>query len=314
MKQKKYKLIGVISCLILIMICTVGYQKRIEEPVLTAQNILRLSVTKEGETFFEIAYDPQVYKSEYDYWDITVPYESMTTVNTEVMYNLYEQIEKLDFSNVIDERKAFLKEYGLDKPSAAVTLDYFKEGQDSQHKETVKLLIGNKNEQKDYYAKIKGSNKIYLLSGEIIDRLLTINPFDYNLKIVGLVNIDTVDQVKVGVDGQELELLIKRDGEEERYYLHGQEVDKSVFTDLYIKLMSVLIKGEAEEEKTADLEDVPCLKVHYIRNTKGAEDVIVEMLPYDDQFLSARVNGKTFFVVSKEDVEMLVSELKTIAN
>ena len=53
-----------------------------------ANAIRGLKVQKEGRTIFAVSYEPREGKETFDYWDISVPYHSLVSVNTEELYNL----------------------------------------------------------------------------------------------------------------------------------------------------------------------------------------------------------------------------------
>ena len=66
--------------------------------------------------------------------------------------------------------------------------DTAKETQDADA--TATILIGNTDENGDYYACVKGYEEaVYLLSKESVNSLLELKPFNLILKIPALVNI-----------------------------------------------------------------------------------------------------------------------------
>ena len=57
---------------------------------MSVYSIRRFSIVKYGEEVFQIKQEPADYKMDFDYWEITNPYDEIATVNTENMYECLE--------------------------------------------------------------------------------------------------------------------------------------------------------------------------------------------------------------------------------
>ena len=75
--------------------------------------------------------------------------------------------------------------------------------------------------------------------------------------------------------------------------------------------MGVIVKGEPEN-KDADSgkKESPVLQINFQRNMENAPDITVAFQPYDDEYCLAIINGNQFFLVAKEDVELLAEQVK----
>lgn len=281
-----------------------------EIPSITAQAIRKLTISKNGNPYFDIAYEPKSFKSDYEYWNISIPYKSLVTVNTETMYQLFDRVVQLDFSNKLGESHWVLADYGLDNPRATIQIDYYKQvgtvsDDISIPNMTSKLAIGSKSKD-GYYVKTDSSNTIYLMSVETIEGILNSEPYDYILKVCSLVRLDTVNQVDIVIGKEKYQLKIKEKDLENKAYFFGKEsVDQDIFETFYTELMSVFIQEEMIELK--DMEDVPYLTIKYNRNSKNVKDVTLKFLPYNDVYYRVNVNGKEFFLVNKADVDKLIT-------
>ena len=60
--------------------------KTVEHPRMSVYSIRRFSIVKDSEEVFQIKQEPADYKMDFDYWEITNPYDETATVNTENMY------------------------------------------------------------------------------------------------------------------------------------------------------------------------------------------------------------------------------------
>ena len=54
--------------------------KTVEHPRMSAYSIRRFSIVKDGEEVFQIKQEPADYKMDFDYWEITNPYDETATV------------------------------------------------------------------------------------------------------------------------------------------------------------------------------------------------------------------------------------------
>ena len=144
--------------------------KTVEHPRMSVYSIRRFSIVKDGEEVFQIKQEPADYKMDFDYWEITNPYDETATVNTENMYEMFGVLAAFDLSNGVDAANT---DTGLDNTKTYFTVDFVNTVNDDTAKETqdadatATILIGNTDENGDYYACVKGYEEaVYLLSKE----------------------------------------------------------------------------------------------------------------------------------------------------
>ena len=262
--------------------------KTVEHPRMSVYSIRRFSIVKDGEEVFQIKQEPADYKMDFDYWEITNPYDETATVNTENMYEMFGVLAAFDLSNGVDAANT---DTGLDNTKTYFTVDFVNTVNDDTAKETqdadatATILIGNTDENGDYYACVKGYEEI--------------------LKIPALVNIDTLDSVDMSIGKKTY--TMKLDGSD--YKFGKKTVKKEKFTELYQALQSIMLDSEVEETKDAvDKEEV--LTVTFHRNTEEAPEVTLKYFAYDDTYDSLEINGTERFLVKAEDVDALVKQIK----
>ena len=267
--------------------------KTVEHPRMSVYSIRRFSIVKDGEEVFQIKQEPADYKMDFDYWEITNPYDEIATVNTENMYEMFGVLAAFDLSNGVDAANT---DTGLDNTKTYFTVDFVNTVNDDTAKETqdadatATILIGNTDENGDYYACVKGYEEaVYMLSKESVNSLLELKPFNLILKIPALVNIDTLGSADMTIG--------------------KKTVKKEKFTELYQALQSIMLDSEVEETKdAADKEEV--LTVTFHRNTEEAPEVTLKYFAYDDTYDSLEINGTERFLVKAEDVDALVKQIK----
>lgn len=286
--------------------------KSAEKPEFAASEVRRAAISVGGKDVFEIIYAPREYKSNFAYWDIITPYKSLVMVDTEEMFNLYNTLAAWKFSNTAQLKEG--EDTGLSDPAASIAIDYcdLKSESDTANANpdtTCLIKFGNKDEQGNYYAQIEGFDTVYKISSSAVDPVLMVNPYDYILKICCLVDYTTVD--KVEINAGESSHVIDVNAAQKKYAFDKKEVDEKTFSTLYQALMGVIVKGEPEDKKTDKVkEEKPVLQIDFQRNMENAPDITVAFKPYDDEYCLASINENEFFLVSKEDVELLAQQVK----
>lgn len=272
---------------------------------INAKAIRGLSVQKNGETIFAVSYEPQEGKQSFDYWDISVPYHSQVSVNTEELYDLLGTAALLSVQKV---EGVGLKEAGISDSTVSIFLAYDK-SQDSNTQGAAEptnartIQIGSKDGEGHYYAAIKDSSQVVLVDQSLVDFILNVEPFQYILKIPTLVSVDTIEKVQI-LYGEEQHIMEQG---KKTWKLDGKEVSEKDFHALYGELLDVMLIGE--KENAAEEEQTEVLTVQYIRNQERVSDIEVKYYSYDEQSMSVSVNGQENFLVEKECVQALIQSI-----
>ena len=291
--------------------------EKVVKPSFTAEGIRALSVVNQGQETFAISYNPKAYKSEFDYWEISVPYEGLNCTDTEAIYKLYGILAGMDFSN--EAAVAAGTDTGIEDTENIIALQFIQSDgtEDSASPDAdseAAILIGNEDGSGNYYAAVQGyEDKVYRFNKGIVDSALSINPFDYILKISTLVNIDSITDVEITV-GEETHLISK---EGESYKFDGKEVVKKEFTTLYQALQFIILDSELADvgEKDSESQSAtdkrnPVLSIVYHRSSEEASEISVDYYELDKTGYSVETNGMERFRVPREDVDALVDTIK----
>ena len=143
-----------------------------------------------------------------------------------------------------------------------------------------------------------------LLPETAVSALLSVDPYNYILKIPVLPDISTVSDVEVEKSG-ELYTMSLKDGE---YRMDSRQVDEEEYNTAYQKLLGILITGELPEGEAADTEEEPILTLRFFRNTDEASDIEVVYYPYDDSHAAISINDTEFFLADLDEVENVCEE------
>lgn len=276
-----------------------------ELSAINVKGIRGLSVQKDGETIFAVSYEPQEGKQSFDYWDISIPYQSQVSVNTEELYDLLGTAALLGFE---DAGEISFEDAGISGSTTSIFLAYNQE-QGSADKWSAQptkartILIGREDGQGHYYAAYKGLEQVMLADQSVVDLILNVEPYQYILKIPVLVSVDTIEKVQI-LYGEEQHIM---EQSENNWKMDGKEVSQEDFHTFYGEILDVMLTGE--REKIAEEERTPVLTVQYIRNMEKISDIEVKYFPYDEQSMSVSVNGEENFLVDKKQVQTLLDHI-----
>lgn len=273
-----------------------------------------LEIRRDGTTVFAASYEPREGKETFDYWDISVPYQSIVSVNTEELYQLFDSVFQMGFHKV---EGVSLEEAGINNSQASIFVAYNREqksGEKGLEEPTGArtILIGNTDGQGHYYMALEGSGEVALVDQALADNILNVEPYQYILKLPALISVDTVRKVQILSD--EKVHIMEKEGESSK--LDGKNVEQGEFQSLYGKLLDIMLSGEIGKDETdsktgeAEEERQPSLTLQFIRNEEGISDIEVKYYERDDQFMSVNVNGKEFFLVEKSSVDDLIENVE----
>ncbi len=272
---------------------------------LRADAIRGVTVIKDGQPYFAVSYEPRAYKNSFDCWAVSVPYQSMVAVDTEAMYNYFRLLAEAKLESAADVER---EETGLDGSENTIYVAYF-EGQTNQGGQAepdrgILYRFGGQNEEGDYY--VEAAGKVWMIHADTAEKLFAVNPYDYILKVVSVVSIETVSKVEIEFPENRHTMQTGKDG----FMFDAREVDSKTFYELYTEIMSIFIEKELPEKDTDGIGRELLLTVTYHRNTKEAPKIIQRYYAYDNTYAIAQVNGTEFFLVSREALEKIRYDLQ----
>ena len=265
---------------------------------LIAEAFRGMSVMKEGKPCFAVSYEPRTYKNSFDCWTISVPYQSMVTVDTETMYAYFRMLESVEWMPAYGVTS---QQAGITETSDQIFVAYYsgqtKEGGQTEPDRGMTFRFGNQDEAGNYYVETGG--RIWLAEGAAVDKLFAVNPYDFILKVVSVVNLDTISKATICFDDHSYEM--RADGGV--FWWNGKEMDSVEVNAVYTELMSIFIERELspEEKKNIDARNRELLmSITFERNREDAPKIIQRYYAFDETYASVQVNGTEFFLVSRE--------------
>lgn len=280
-----------------------------ETPVLIKENIRSLEVISDGVTNYKVKYTPQEDKESYLYWDMVTPYESTTVIDTESLYKVFDTLAGINLTNVTEVQEG--TDIGISGTDTKLIVYYYNstdiKTQEANPDSMMTLLIGNKTENGNYYCALDGyEDRVMLVDATTVDSILNQDPYDLILKIPYLINIASVSEVDINYNKKDYTMTLDGD----TYYMNKKKVNSKVYYNLFSDLMQPIINKQIQEDADMKSDRTPVLTIYYTRNMDRVPDYEIKYYEYDDEYYTIDVNGQENFLVSTEDFNTLISNIK----
>lgn len=268
-------------------------------PTVDSTNLKKLFVKQGDQTTMELVYDEDKKDTANGPWKLQVPYNGEIFVPEDMISSLLEPYCSLTFTEMVTNDCEDASQYGLTTPSRTITMEY---EEDSIIKEYT-IMIGTKDEDGNYYARVGEGNTIYLLANSSVTDIEDLKLVDYLDPYVSMCSIDTVNSIIFNANGQEHQYVITRGSDDQvTYTLNGVNLEEAEGKALFSKVIALEIVGE----KTKDSDKQELILDYTITRTSDENDPThVEFYSYDDSYDSVKVDGVEYFLVDKRDVEAL---------
>lgn len=225
----------------------------------------------------------------------------------ESLQTLTQALGNITADQFIEADAKDLKKYGLDKPSLDILVK-------DMNNKSIEILVGKDKDTDKAYFKTATSNTVYAVNKSSITPFTNIKAFDLYDKDVFLVNIDNVDQIYIKSPSSNYDIQLSRQTKKAEkqgdndtvvtsYKVNGSNVEEEKFRSAYQKLIGLQVDSENDKNVSGTSE----VSVIYHLN-KGAEKLVtINFIPYNDEFYSVFLNGKSEFLISKSKVNDMVA-------
>ncbi|MDO4339272.1 MAG: hypothetical protein Q4C91_14500 [Eubacteriales bacterium] len=316
----------------------------------TAGTIRSLALTRDGEEIFRISNEPADYKLDFDYWEILNPYDENATVDTQVMYELFEAVAAFDFSEAAETEPG--TDTGIEDTETWLTVDFIntsdvaetatnteasedtaeaeaEESEDTADTEAEEAEDTNDSEASDPGAGTEGDESSVTLligsedgEGKVYAAVQGCEEQVYKLPaetVAAVFDLNPFDYIlKIPVlfnieTLDSVEIVI----DEKNYTMKKDGGSylfgkKKVEKETFTTLYQALMNVylDSDAEEGKEDEQTEILRMNFYRNTEDAPDVELVYRAFDDTYNSLSINGKERFLVKAEDVEALVKQIK----
>ena len=178
------------------------------------------------------------------------------------------------------------------------------------------ILVGNEADDSDRYVMVNDSNEVYTMSTDTLSALIDKSEEDFWDMTVSYVALNNLGSLKVNYQGSDYKVNVSRetstdddgnDTETVTYKLNGSDLDETIFTTFYNKLINMTAQkrltdeyepdGDAELTATFTEEDGDTLEVSYYS--------------YDTNYYAAVVDKKAY-IVNKMNVKELFTAVESV--
>ena len=255
-----------------------------------------------------------------------------TALDNELTEDLVSLVTGLSWGECVDYDADVkdLGDYGLDTPSVTVSVSYIEttevetnetdeDGEPvyetREEEKTFNLELGSYSADGGCYARIAGSEMIYLIDAGVCDSLLYADTASLLPEDVILLDWDKTTGFDIELGGEtysvDMELAEETDEEGSTLYdyafsLDGEEAD---FTDVLQQLEALSSTGSAEGVSTALGEEIAFT---FHRNSENFAEVELVIYGYDSASCIAVLNGGSALFVPREDVQAIVDAVKAL--
>jgi hypothetical protein len=215
-------------------------------------------------------------------------------------------------ADFVDDKPGDLSRYGLDRPWGEVRV--------SDKANTIGFLFGGDMTPEKVYFMIRGRPGLYSVEKSLL-AFMDQKPLDMVERFAFIVSIDDVDRIDFTAGGKTHVMTMSRaakkaetEGQEDEivttFTLDGKVVEDSSFRKLYQSLIGVQIAGEAPKASAA----APEIIERFILNKGSEREVRVAFAPYDRDFYTVTLNGKTEFVAERGMLAPVLQKLDILLN
>ena len=100
----------------------------------------------------------------------------------------------------------------------------------------------------------------------------------------------------------------KKEEIKETYFLDGREIEEKPFKTMYQSVIGILF----DAEYTPPLADKPEVRLTYNLNVGNVRIYNVNFVPYNVDFYALFINGKSRFLVNRQQIANMLSDLDAL--
>lgn len=283
-------------------------------PAVTSSTITDVRVEKEEG--YELSQDPDSL-----FWNVSDG-KSSEKADTDKAGNVTTAIGSLTYDDFIDYNCTDDSKYGFDDPYAVITAKYTEEEtveDDSDAADTdasseteaetktvekeITIYVGDETGS-DRYVKVDDSNEVYTIAEDSMTDILDSTASDFYSLSVNYLAVNSLDSLEVKTTDSDHTVTVTRettkdsddeDAEETTtvsYKLDGTELEDTIFTTFYNKLINMTAQQRLTEKYTPEGDPA------YVFVFKDTDDneTTAEYYEYDTNFYAAVVGDKIYLV------------------
>lgn len=241
-------------------------------------------------------------------WFVTLGEETFPLAAEQALA-LYGNVTGIEFGKLVEWHGEDLEAYGLDEPQGTASVVYI--DRDGAEK-TFTLEFGDYTGG-EVYVRMAGSDRVYTVGGDVLDRLMYPDWDAMAPPDVFPVDMTAVSGAEIGLGGHTYKVEIitetKESGEDVVCYVsNGWTLDTGAAEEWFEDLTS--LEAESPAGEAAGREEL--IGVTLFREDEAMPEVTLTLWSYDSSRCLCAVNGEGRYFLSRSDGEELVLEAESL--
>lgn len=268
------------------------------------EEIAKIKFQNEGKSF-------QLIKQN-EHWEFGPPIKAKG--DTGNIKSFLRQVQKFQVKRFMDESPESLAPYGLDAPSARLTLESSEE-----NKASLTLLVGNKLNDEGFYGKVESAKNIVLFGNQLVNTLSK-KPVDFINKT--LLEFEEKDVSKIQLRTQGEEILVSRDKQDTSKWILKKPIESdadsatlnSLLFDLKGARVAEFVKTSIKNPELFGL-DKPSRVLTIDRDNEESWTLELGNKSSDEKhFFARRTGDSTVFMIATDTTDKLFRSLHDLKN
>ncbi len=298
-------------------------------PQISPYKILRLNIKQHGKDEIDLEYTQDKEGNAENLLAMGVetmrmnkPYPGLAVYPTNLQESVLAQLTSMQLGDVADCSSENFFEYSnsmttsTGEPEAEITV--------SDDTNSLKMRVGFKADDKNYYCVVDGKEGVFLIDEKYVSPFLEADPIKFVEKFVALYYRADLQKVEMNNNGKKYDITFgyeekkeensenknSRFNDDRKTYLNKKEVDKETFGGLFELLTGITFDSIDKEAKA--ISENPEVTIKYTLKSGSFEEV--RFLPFNDSFYI--VDGKSIkgMLVSKQNVSRVFEKADQILN
>lgn len=306
-----------------------------DAPEITASQVTKLSV-KNPEEFDFTAVNKAMGDS--SGWTIKEPYDMSVVGDESNLTTFFGNYESISYEGAVEYNCMDFSQYGLEEQNpgtAEIEIAYYElvesedtgeeDSEDTDSEEAVqkrvehqaKIVIGNQNEDGEYYVRVNDSSYVYLMSEESVDNLIPDSAYTYVEPTISRISVDNMTKIVFTAEDKEYKVTSKEkittneDGEEETetdYFFNNKTMDISAFNAITTTWSTLKTSKEMTEKQRSQVDETKVMLTAELASRKNRQTV--SFFSFDKSYYAVRDGDTLLFLADKRDVDAFIEKLK----
>jgi len=295
-------------------------------PQVSPYKILRLNIKQKNKEEIDLEYTQNkegnaenLIAMGMETMNMNKPYPGLAIYPSNLQENVLYNLSDIQLGELVDVSSENFAKYGINDPDAEINV--------SDDTNSLKIIVGKKADDKNYWCTVNDKNSVFLIDEKYITPFLEADPVKFVEKFVALYYRADLQKVVMNNNVKKYEISFgaeetkeennnsensenqnSRFNDDRKTYLNGKEVDKETFGSLFELITGITF--DSIDKTVEAISQNPEVIIKYTLKDGSSEEV--KFLPFNDSFYV--VDGKSIkgMLVSKQNVSRVFEKADQI--